>query len=134
MTKLADVEGIGPKYAEKLTEAGIRSSEHLLEEGGTKKGRKAIAEKSGISEKMILGWVNRADLTRIKGVGSEFADLLEAAGVDTVPELAQRKAANLHAKMTEVNEAKKLVRKLPTASQVEGWCAQAKELPRAVHH
>ena len=134
MTKLADVEGIGPKYAEKLTDAGIRSCEHLLEEGGTKKGRKAIAEKSGISEKQILGWVNRADLTRIKGVGSEFADLLEAAGVDTVPELAQRKAANLHAKMTEVNEAKKLVRKLPTASQVEDWCKQAKDLPRAVHH
>lgn len=134
MTKLADVEGIGPAYAAKLTDAGIRSCEHLLEEGGTAKGRKAIAEKSGISEKQILGWVNRADLTRIKGVGSEFADLLEAAGVDTVPELAQRNAANLHAKMVEVNEAKKLVRKLPTASQLEDWCKQAKALPRAVHH
>ena len=134
MTKLADVEGIGPAYAAKLTDAGVKSCEHLLEEGGTAKGRKAIAEKSGISEKQILGWVNRTDLARIKGVGAEFADLLESAGVDTVPELGQRNAANLHAKMLEVNEAKKLVRKVPTAAQVEDWCQQAKALPRAVHH
>jgi len=134
MAKIVDVEGIGSTYAAKLEKAGITTQEKLLKDGGEKKGRKAIAESSGISEKMILDWVNRADLNRIKGVGSEYADLLECSGVDTVPELAQRSAANLHAKMEEVNTAKKLVRKLPTADQVTEWVKQAKTLPRAVHH
>ncbi len=97
-------------------------------------GRKEIAAKSGLTEKQILGWVNRSDLSRIKGVGSEYADLLECAGVDTVPELKNRSAKNLHAKMTEVNEAKKLVRKLPTADQVSEWVDQAKKLPRAIEY
>ncbi|MEL7296223.1 MAG: DUF4332 domain-containing protein [Pseudomonadota bacterium] len=134
MTKLTDVEGIGPTYAAKLTAAGCRSQEHLLEIGGTKAGRKKIAQDSGCTEKQILEWVNRADLCRIKGVGSEYSDLLECSGVDTVPELANRNAANLHTKMQEVNEAKKLVRAMPSASQVEDWVAQAKKLPRAVHY
>ncbi len=134
MTKLADVEGIGPAYAEKLKAGGIGSQEALLKKGGDKKGRQAIAAECKISEKLVLEWVNRADLARIKGVGGEYADLLEAAGVDTVPELAGRNAANLHAKMSELNAQKKLVRKLPTASQVEDWVAQAKKLPRAIHY
>ena len=134
MAKLTDVEGIGAKYAAKLAEAGCKTQNDLLKDGGEKKGRKALAEKSGISEKQILKWVNRADLARIKGVGSEYADLLEYAGVDTVPELAQRNAANLHAKMAEINEEKKLVRAMPSASQVEKWVAQAKGLPRAINY
>ncbi|MEM8962717.1 MAG: DUF4332 domain-containing protein [Acidobacteriota bacterium] len=134
MAKLADIEGIGEVYAGKLEKAGIKSQAKLLEAGRKPKGRKDIAEKSGISGKLVLAWVNRADLARIKGVGEEYADLLEHAGVDTVPELAQRNAANLHAKMAEVNEAKNLVRRLPPQSQVENWVAQAKELPRAIEY
>ena len=134
MAKIADIEGIGPSYAAKLSEAGIVTTEALLKKGGDPKGRKAIASDSGLSEKLILGWVNRADLTRIKGVGSEYADLLECCGVDTVPELKGRSAKNLHAKMVEVNAQKKLVRKVPTESQVSDWVEQAKTLPRAVNY
>ncbi|MGB5395934.1 MAG: DUF4332 domain-containing protein [Gammaproteobacteria bacterium] len=134
MTKLVDIEGIGPSYAEKLTAAGITSLENLLKQCCDKKGRKAICEKSGISEKMILEWVNRADLSRIKGVSTQYADLLECAGIDSVPELAQRKGDNLAAKMAEVNAEKKLVRKLPTESEVNDWVEQAKKLPKLVTH
>lgn len=134
MARIADIEGIGPAYAEKLAGCGIKTTDKLLEMGAKPKGRKEIAAKSGLKEKQILGWVNRADLSRIKGVGSEYADLLECAGVDTVPELKNRSAANLHAKMTEVNEQKKLVRKLPTANQVSDWVSQAKKLKRAVEY
>ena len=102
--------------------------------GGSPKGRKEIAEKSGISDALILKWVNRVDLARIKGIGSEYADLLEASGVDTVVELGARKAENLVAKMTEINDAKSLVRKVPVLSQVEDWVKQAKELPRAISY
>ncbi len=134
MTKLSDVEGIGPTYAAKLTAAGCRSMEHMLEVGGTKKGRKQLAADSGCTEKQILEWVNRADLCRVKGVGSEYADLLECAGVDSVPELASRNAENLAAKMKEVNDQKKLVRLVPSAKSVTKWVAAAKKLPKAVHH
>lgn len=134
MTKLTNVEGIGPSYAAKLTAAGCRSQEHMLKVAGTKAGRKKLAADSGCSEKQILEWVNRADLCRIKGVGGQYSDLLECAGIDSVPELAGRNAENLHAKMSEVNAAKKLVRVLPSAKQVIDWVAQAKKLPRAVHH
>ncbi len=134
MAKLSEIEGIGEKYAEKMSAAGISTVEALLEKGGDKKGRKEIAEKSGISEKVILNWVNRADLTRIKGVSTQYADLLECAGVDSVPELAQRNAENLAAKMEEVNAEKNLVRKTPSATQVTDWVKQAKELPKAVFH
>ena len=134
MSKLTDIEGIGAVCAGKLQQAGITTQEQLLKEGCDPKGRKTIVEQSGLSGKQILGWVNRADLARIKGVGEEYADLLERAGVDTVPELAQRNAKNLHVKMTEVNAEKNLVRSLPSESQVEQWVAQAKELPRVVHY
>ncbi len=134
MAKLSDIEGIGDVYSTKLEEAGINTLEKLLEAGSEKKGRKGIAEKTGISEKLLLNWVNRADLARIKGISTQYADLLEFAGVDTVPELAQRRADNLHAKMIEINDEKSLVRKVPAISQVEDWVAQAKELPRVVNY
>ncbi len=132
MTKLVEIEGIGETYAAKLQDAGVTSLENLLKKGATKKGRKELEDTSGISGKLILRWINMADLFRIKGIGEQYSDLLEAAGVDTVPELAQRNAENLHAKMVEVNEAKNLVRALPALSAVESWVASAKELPRVV--
>ena len=132
MTKLTQVEGIGATYAEKLAEIGIETTEVLLAKGATPKGRGEIADKSGISGKLILKWLNRADLFRVKGIGEEYADLLEVAGVDTVPELAQRNAENLYHKLVEVNEAKKLVRKVPSLAQVNGWVEEAKALPRAL--
>ncbi len=134
MSHLSDIEGIGESYSTVLKLAGITSLENLLDTCCNKKGRKEIAEKTGISEKSILNWVNRADLARIKGVSTQYADLLEFAGVDTVPELSQRKAENLHSKMLDVNEEKKLVRKTPSLSQVEDWVAQAKDLPRIVSY
>ena len=132
MTKLMKIEGIGEIYAGKLEEAGITTVEALLEQGVTPKGREEMAEKTGISGKLILEWVNHADLFRIKGVGEEYADLLEAGGVDTVPELAQRNPKNLYQKLTDVNQEKKLVRQLPSQAQVQGWVAQAKDLPRKI--
>ncbi len=134
MTNIIDIEGIGPAYAAKLEKIGVKTTEALLKEGATPKGRKEVSEKSGISDTLILKWVNRADLDRVKGIGSEYADLLEASGVDTVVELGKRRADNLVTKMTEVNEAKKLVRRLPTLAQVEDWIKQAKNLPRAVSY
>jgi len=132
MAKIVDVEGIGSVYAAKLEAAGLKNTDDLLNAGAAPKGRKELAAKSGINETLILKWVNRIDLSRINGIGSEYADLLEAAGVDTVPELATRKPDHLLAKLTEVNTAKKLVRKLPALSQVEDWVKQAKELPRMI--
>jgi len=132
MANLTTVEGIGAVFAQQLQDAGIATTDALLEQGATLAGRKAVAEKTGISDKLILEWVNRVDLSRVKGIGEEYADLLEAAGVDTVPELAQRNPDNLHTKMTAVNETRNLVRKLPTAAQVADWVAQAKDLPRIV--
>ncbi len=134
MAKLSDIEGIGEVYAAKLEATGINSLETLLQTCCEKKGRKEIANKTDLTEKQILNWVNRADLSRVKGVSTQYADLLEFAGVDTVPELAQRKAENLQLKMVEINEEKGLVRKVPTSSQVEDWVAQAKELPRVITH
>ena len=132
MTALATIEGIGSTYDGKLKGVGVTSVEKLLEMGASPKGRKDLAEKTGISGDLILKWVNRADLYRIKGVAEEYSDLLEAAGVDTVVELAQRKAANLFAKLVEVNQAKKLVRQMPTEAQVSAWVDFAKSLPRVV--
>ena len=132
MAKLTEIEGIGEAYAQKLQEAGVGTLDQLLEKGAAPTGRKEIAEKAGVSEKLILRWANMADLFRIKGVGEEYADLLEAAGVDTVPELAQRNPENLHNKLAEVNEAKNLVRRVPTQGEVSEWVGQAKQLPRVL--
>lgn len=134
MTKLIAIEGIGEVYEAKLKAIGIKSIEGLLKMGATPKGRKELAESSGISDTLILEWVNRADLFRVKGVGEEYSDLLESSGVDTVVELAKRKAENLHAKMVEVNEEKKLVRQLPSLKMVTSWIEEAKTLPRAVSY
>ncbi len=134
MTALSKVEGIGPKYEVELKKAGVASIEALLKSGSTPKGRRMLAETSGISDKLILEWVNHADLFRIKGVGEEYSDLLEEAGVDTVVELATRVPANLFEKMVAVNLEKKLVRQLPTLKMVADWIAQAKALPRIVEY
>ncbi|MCJ7639846.1 MAG: DUF4332 domain-containing protein [Euryarchaeota archaeon] len=134
MTRVVEIEGVGAASAQRLDAVGTKTVEALLDKGATTKGRKEIAEKSGISEKLILEWVNRADLSRVSGVGGQYSNLLEAAGADTVPELAARNAANLCKKLEEVNTAKKLVRKLPTEAQVADWIAQAKKLPRMVSH
>ena len=132
MAKLEKVEGIGPVYAQKLSEAGIATTAALLDKGASPRGRQEIAAQTGIADGLILEWVNHVDLFRIKGIGEEYADLLEEAGVDTVPELAQRNAANLYAKMSEVNTEKSLVRQLPGQEQVKGWIEQAKALPRMI--
>lgn len=134
MKKLTEIEGIGPAFAAKLKGIGIDNIEELLEKGSTPKGRNELEQASGIPGKNLLRWINMADLFRIKGIGEEYSDLLEAAGVDTVPELAQRNAENLHAKLAEVNGAKKLVRALPGLSQVESWVDQAKKLSRVIHY
>ncbi len=134
MAKLDTIEGIGPAITEKLATAGVKSVEGLLETGGTKKGRAQISAASGITEIQILKLVNHADLMRIKGIGGEYSELLEAAGVDTVPELAQRSAKNLADKVKAINEDKKLVRTVPTETQIENWIGQAKKLPKAIHH
>lgn len=126
--KIIDIEGIGEVYAEKLAAAGIKTTDDLLEKGATKKGRQDLAEETGISEKLILKWTNHADLFRIKGIAGQFAELLEAAGVDTVKELRHRVPANLHAKLVEVNEAKNLCNRVPAESEVEKMIEQAKEL------
>lgn len=134
MAKISDIEGIGEAYSAKLVEAGISTIEQLLESCCEKTGRKEIAAKTGINEKLVLKWVNRADLSRIKGISTQYADLLEFSGIDTVPELAQRKAENLHAKLGEVNAEKNLVRQVPALGTVQNWVAQAKELPRKVNY
>jgi predicted flap endonuclease-1-like 5' DNA nuclease len=134
MASLIDIEGIGKSYAAKFRAAGIASQEQLLEMGSTPKGREALAEKVDVSSKLILEWVNRADLNRIKGIGSEYADLLEAAGVDSVPELAQRNAENLYNRIKEIHTERKLIRRLPGLNRVSGWITQAKELPRVVQY
>ncbi|MBP7933326.1 MAG: DUF4332 domain-containing protein [Phycisphaerae bacterium] len=134
MAKVTDIEGIGPAYQASLAKAGLQTVEALLEKGATRKGRADLAKASGISETLILKWVNHADLFRIHGVAGQYAELLEAAGVDTVAELARRKADNLHAAMVKVNGEKKLVRALPEASQVTKWIQEAKALPRAVEY
>ena len=127
--KVIDIEGVGAAYAEKLTAAGLTTTAQLLAKCTTPSGRKALAEETGISDKLILKWANHADLFRVKGVGPQFAELLEAAGVDTVKELAHRKAENLAAKMAEVNAVKKLVRRVPVVSEVQKMVDFAKELP-----
>jgi len=134
MTKLLDIEGIGPVYAQKLQEVGVGTVEALLERGATPQGRQELAEITGLGNARILEWVNHADLFRIKGVGEEYSDLLEEAGVDTVPELAQRNPENLYAKLQEVNAEKKLVRRVPPLASVQSWVEQAKQLPCVIQY
>jgi len=130
--RIMDIEGIGPTYADKLAKVGIRTTAALLKRGAAPEGRKEIAATAEIGEELILEWVNLADLYRVKGIGSEYSDLLEEAGVDTVVELSNRVAEHLHARMLEINQAKNLVNKMPGVKQVDKWIQQAKQLPRVV--
>lgn len=127
--KIIDIEGVGEAYNEKLVAAGVKTPEQLLEKCAAPAGRKALAAETGISEKLILKWTNHADLFRLHGVGPQFAELLEAAGVDTVKELRHRVPANLQAKLEEVNAAKNLVNRVPSVAEVEKMVNEAKELP-----
>ena len=132
--KLIEIEGIGTTFAKTLAAAGLKTTQDLLTVAGSPAGRKALAQKTALSESKILEWVNRADLMRVRGIGSEFSDLLEASGVDSVSELAHRVPANLQAKMTQVKQETKLVRRVPNAGEVEAWVAEAKKLTPAVSH
>lgn len=132
--KIEAIEGIGPVFAKKLRANGVRSTGELLKRGATKKGRVELGEGTGISETLILEWVNLADLMRIQGVGEEYSDLLEEAGVDSVKELRNRNAVNLYEKILEVNAKQKLVRRPPSQAMVEGWVKQAKSLDPVVTH
>jgi predicted flap endonuclease-1-like 5' DNA nuclease len=131
---LSSIEGIGERFAQTLKDYGIRTTVDLLGIGATRKGRTFIEKTTGISNKLVLDWVNRVDLSRIRGVGEDYADLLEASGVDTVPELAQRNPQNLYQKLVEVNAEKKLVRQLPGEAQLANWIEQAKNLPRVIKY
>jgi len=132
--KIEDIEGIGEKIGEKFRAVGINNTDKLLAGTKTKKQRKDLAESTGISEKLILKFANMADLFRINGIGEEFSELLEVAGVDTVPELATRNAENLTLKMEKVNETKKLTRRTPSLKEVEKWIEEAKSLPRMLEY
>ncbi|WP_457678339.1 DUF4332 domain-containing protein [Thermovibrio sp.] len=134
MKPVERIEGIGKTYGKKLREMGIKTVEELLEVGSTPQGRKKISQALGVSESRVLDWVNKADLMRIKGIGKEYSDLLEAAGVDSATELARRNPENLLEKLKEVNERKKLVRQLPYLKQVKKWIEEAKKLPKVVKH
>lgn len=125
--KIEQIEGIGPAYAEKLQAAGITTTDELLEKCETPSGRKKVAEATGISDKLILKWTNHADLFRIKGVAGQFAELLEASGVDTVKELRHRVPENLHAKLVEVNEQKNLCNRVPSLPELTAIIERAKE-------
>ena len=131
---ISAIEGIGPKTSETLQSAGIRTVEGLLKATCDKKGRSSLAKETGLSESVLLKFANMADLFRIKGVASQYAELLEGAGVDTVKELKHRNPATLTAKMEAVNAEKNLVRKTPPLGLVESWVEQAKELPPTITH
>ncbi|MDH3626038.1 MAG: DUF4332 domain-containing protein [Acidobacteriota bacterium] len=124
--KIDEIEGIGPSYREKLSSAGITTTDHLLDQCAAPQGRKTVAEKTGVSEKNLLGWTNMADLMRVNGVGRQYAELLEASGVDTIKELRNRNAENLTTKIEEVNAEKNLANATPAAKTVANWIEQAK--------
>lgn len=132
MASIDAIEGIGHKHATTLRKHRVRTTEALLKRGATRKGRKDLSAETGLTEKQLLEWINRADLMRVKGIGEEYSDLLEAAGVDTVKELRRRNAANLLGAMVDVNAKKRLVRRLPTESMVQRWVDHAKTLDSVV--
>jgi predicted flap endonuclease-1-like 5' DNA nuclease len=134
MANIEDVEGVGPAYAAKLQAAGVGTTDALLKRGASPSGRAELESATGIAHSLILEWVNHVDLMRLDGVGSEYSDLLEAAGVDSPAELAQRNAANLAQTFQELNAARDTVRRVPSEEVVAGWIAQAKTLPKIVSH
>jgi len=134
MATIDYIEGIGPKHARQLRKSGVRTTEALLKRGATRKGRRELAEKASLTERQVLEWVNHADLMRVKGIGSEYSDLLEAAGVDTVKELRRRNSEALTAKMTQINDQKRLVRRLPTVAMVGKWVEHAKTLEPVIKY
>jgi len=134
MAKLSEIKGITIRISYLIEAQGIKTVEALLEACSTSKGRKALASSTGLEEKDILTWTNRADLARVKGIATQNADLLEAAGVDTVPELAQRNPENLHSAILEENNKNKIVSKMASLNQVKDWVDQAKKLPRAINY
>jgi predicted flap endonuclease-1-like 5' DNA nuclease len=133
--KIEEVEGIGATFAQKLSAAGVGTTDALLEKGATAAGRSKLSEATGISESSLLKWVNHADLMRLDGVGSEYSDLLEAAGVDSCAELAQRNPANLAITFQELDAARpNTVRRVPSEATISGWIAQAKTMSKVVSH
>lgn len=133
--RIEDIEGIGPEFGAKLRSAGVKTTEALLEQGATRSGRELLASTTEIDAAKILEWVNHADLMRIDGVGSEYSDLLEAAGVDTVVELAHRNPENLAQTFGEIDAARPdWIRRVPRAETVKGWVEQAKKLDRKVEY
>jgi predicted flap endonuclease-1-like 5' DNA nuclease len=132
--KITIIEGIGPTFAQRLTDAGIRTTENLLTIAADRPGRKRLAQKAGLSERLILDWVKRADLMRIYGVGGEYSDLLEAAGVDTVRELGTRRPENLYRSIQKVNSQRSLVRRPPSLKSIERWVNDARELVPLITH
>jgi predicted flap endonuclease-1-like 5' DNA nuclease len=134
MSSIDTIEGLGHRAATRLRKARVRTTEALLKAASTRRGRRNLAEETGLGERMILEWVNRADLMRVKGVGEEYSDLLEAAGVDTIKELRRRNPRNLLGTMVEVNNKKRLVRRLPTEAMVAKWVDYAKTLEPIVKY
>ncbi len=134
MTSLAVIRGITEDHLAALRDKGVNSPEKLLDAAATKQGRKDLSHKTGIPESLILRWANQADLNRVRGIGGGYAELLEEAGIDTVPELAKRKAENLYRKLHEINARKPVVRWLPTEKLVQDWVAQAGSLPRKLEY
>lgn len=132
--RIETIEGIAKVFGGKLRDAGVKRTDHLLAKGATRKGRQELAEKAGIDESLILKWTNMADLMRIKGVGEEYSELLEAAGVDTVKELKLRKPENLLKAMADANAARKMVRQLPGLKRVDAWVAEAKDLAAVMQY
>ena len=131
---ISKIEGIGPAYAAKLDEQGIKTTEGLLKAAASRKGRQLLSEQTGLSNHQILEWVNRADLMRVKGIGEEYSDLLEAAGVDTVKELANRNPDNLHQTLIKTNAEKRLVRREPALNEVKSWVNESKRLPAVISY
>lgn len=134
MASISAIESMDQRDATKLRKAGVRTTDALLKTAATRTGRRRLAREASLNESDILSWVNRADLMRINGVGSEYADLMEAAGVDTIRELRRRNPDRLLAAMTDLNVRKRLIRRLPTNGMVAGWIEAAKDIEPLVTH
>lgn len=132
--RIEDIEGVGPAYGRRLREAGIRTPAELLQAGATHEGRRVLATRSGLNEKQILRWVNMSDLFRIRGIATQYAELLEACGVDTVKELQDRDPESLAAALRQANEERRLVRQVPSRKEVANWVEQARRMPPMVSH